>query len=135
VLVGDLLYITNQDGKAFVLKTGPKFKVDATNSLEEGVLATPPVSGRLWPGSGKPLAVPDERSRDPSRPMREGFLVVGRPRSFSLSRSASFRCAHVAHGRCKALRKYLPKGVGFVARFWVSLQLLIFRPHLGFATL
>jgi outer membrane protein assembly factor BamB len=45
VLVGDLLHVTNEDGKTFVLKTGPKFKVVATNSLEEGVLATPAVSG------------------------------------------------------------------------------------------
>jgi outer membrane protein assembly factor BamB len=49
VLVGDLLYVTNEEGKTFVLKTGPKFKVVAINSLEEGVLATPAVSdGRLF---------------------------------------------------------------------------------------
>jgi outer membrane protein assembly factor BamB len=45
VLVGDLLYVTNEGGKTFVLKTLPKFQVVATNSLEEGVLATPAVSG------------------------------------------------------------------------------------------
>jgi outer membrane protein assembly factor BamB len=45
VLVGDVLYVTNEAGKTFVLKTGPKFQVVATNSVEEGVLATPAVSG------------------------------------------------------------------------------------------
>jgi outer membrane protein assembly factor BamB len=49
VLAGDLLYVTNEDGKTFVLKTGPKFRGIATNSLKEGVLATPAVScGRLF---------------------------------------------------------------------------------------
>jgi outer membrane protein assembly factor BamB len=45
ILVGDLLYVTNEGGKTFVLKTGPKFEVVATNSLDEGVLAMPAVSG------------------------------------------------------------------------------------------
>jgi hypothetical protein len=49
VLVGDLLYVTNEAGKTFVLKTGPKFKVVAVNALEGGVLATPAVcGGRLF---------------------------------------------------------------------------------------
>jgi hypothetical protein len=49
VLIGNLLYVTNEAGKTFVLKTGPQFKVVATNTLEEGVLATPAVcGGRLF---------------------------------------------------------------------------------------
>jgi outer membrane protein assembly factor BamB len=45
VLVGDLIFVTNEGGKTFVLKSGPKFQVVTTNSLEESVLATPAVSG------------------------------------------------------------------------------------------
>jgi outer membrane protein assembly factor BamB len=45
VLIRDLLYVTNEAGKTFVLKTGPKFEVVAANTLEEGVLATLAVSG------------------------------------------------------------------------------------------
>jgi outer membrane protein assembly factor BamB len=49
VLVRDLLYVTNEAGKTFVLKTGPKFKMVAANALEESVLATPAVcGGRLF---------------------------------------------------------------------------------------
>lgn len=45
VLVADLLYVTNEDGKTFVLKTGPKFQRVAVNLLDERVLATPAVAG------------------------------------------------------------------------------------------
>lgn len=45
VLVGDLLYVTNETGKTFVLKTGPKFEVIAGNELADGGFATPTVCG------------------------------------------------------------------------------------------
>jgi outer membrane protein assembly factor BamB len=45
VLVGDLLYVTNEAGKAYVLKTGPKFEQVAVNDLGDGSLATPAVGG------------------------------------------------------------------------------------------
>lgn len=45
VLVGGLLLVTNEAGKTFVLKAGPKFQLVATNSLDESVLATPAISG------------------------------------------------------------------------------------------
>jgi outer membrane protein assembly factor BamB len=45
VLVGDLIYATNEDGKAYVLKAGDKFEQVAANELGEGVLATPAVAG------------------------------------------------------------------------------------------
>lgn len=45
VLAGDLLYATNEAGKTFILKTGPKFEVVATNDLGEGALATPTICG------------------------------------------------------------------------------------------
>jgi outer membrane protein assembly factor BamB len=45
VLVGDLLYVVNEAGKLYVLKTGPKFEVVATNDLGDGGFATPTVCG------------------------------------------------------------------------------------------
>ena len=73
MLVGDLLYITNEGSKTFVLKTGPKFKLVATNALEEGVLATPAVcggrlflrtSGHLYCiGRGEPKRFPGQASK------------------------------------------------------------------------
>lgn len=73
VLVGDLLYVTNEAGKTFVLKTGPKFKVVAMNALEEGVLATPAIcggrlllrtSGHLYCiGRGEPKRLPGQTSK------------------------------------------------------------------------
>src|SRR5262245_29533757 len=49
VLVGDLLYVTSEAGKTFVLRTGPKFEVVATNDLADGGFATPAIcGGRLY---------------------------------------------------------------------------------------
>jgi outer membrane protein assembly factor BamB len=45
VLVGDLLYATNEAGRTYVVKAGPKFELVATNDLGDGVLATPTVCG------------------------------------------------------------------------------------------
>jgi outer membrane protein assembly factor BamB len=45
VLVGDLLYVTNEAGKMYVLKAGPKFEVVAANDLGNGGFATPSVCG------------------------------------------------------------------------------------------
>jgi outer membrane protein assembly factor BamB len=45
VLAGDLLYVTNEKGKTFVLRAGPKFEVVATNDLGAGVMATPALCG------------------------------------------------------------------------------------------
>lgn len=45
VLVGELLYVTSEQGKTHVLRTGDKFEQVAVNDLGEGVLATPAVAG------------------------------------------------------------------------------------------
>lgn len=45
VLVGDFLYVSNEAGKTFVLKTGPKFEVVAANDLGDGGFATPTICG------------------------------------------------------------------------------------------
>ena len=45
VLVGDRLYVSNEAGQTFVLKTGPKFEVLATNDLAEATYATPAICG------------------------------------------------------------------------------------------
>jgi outer membrane protein assembly factor BamB len=45
VLVGDLLYATSEAGKTFLFKAGPKFQLVATNTLGEGVMATPAICG------------------------------------------------------------------------------------------
>lgn len=45
VLVGDLIYVTSEDGKTYVLKTGDKFEQVAVNAIGEGVLTTPAVAG------------------------------------------------------------------------------------------
>jgi outer membrane protein assembly factor BamB len=45
VLAGGLLYFTNEAGKTFVLKAGPKFEIVATNDLGEAVMATPAICG------------------------------------------------------------------------------------------
>jgi outer membrane protein assembly factor BamB len=43
IRVGDRLYVTNEAGKTFVLKAGPRYELIATNDLGDGVLATPAV--------------------------------------------------------------------------------------------
>jgi outer membrane protein assembly factor BamB len=45
VLVGDLLYVTSEQGKTYVLKAGDKFEQVAVNNLGEGVLSTPAIAG------------------------------------------------------------------------------------------
>lgn len=45
VLVGDLLYAASESGKVIVFKAGPKFERVATNTLGEGVMATPTICG------------------------------------------------------------------------------------------
>jgi outer membrane protein assembly factor BamB len=45
VLVGDLLYCTNEAGKTFIVKSGSRFEIVATNDLADGGFATPAVCG------------------------------------------------------------------------------------------
>jgi outer membrane protein assembly factor BamB len=45
VLAGDLIYVTNEAGKTFVLKAGPKFERVAVNDLDDGGFATPTICG------------------------------------------------------------------------------------------
>src|SRR5205085_7904066 len=45
VLVGDHLYVTNEAGKTFILKIGPKVERVATNDLGDACLATPAICG------------------------------------------------------------------------------------------
>ena len=45
VMVGDLIYATNEGGMTFVLKAGSKAEVVAKNDLEERTLATPTIAG------------------------------------------------------------------------------------------
>lgn len=45
VLVGEFLYVTNEAGRTYVLKTGPKFEVIAANDLAEGGFASPTICG------------------------------------------------------------------------------------------
>lgn len=48
-LVGDRLYIPNEAGKMYVLKTGDKFEILAENDLADGGFATPViVGGRIY---------------------------------------------------------------------------------------
>jgi outer membrane protein assembly factor BamB len=41
----DRIYLSNNDGKTFVVKAGPKFELLATNELGERITATPAISG------------------------------------------------------------------------------------------
>jgi outer membrane protein assembly factor BamB len=45
VLVGDLLYCTNEAGKTFIVKIGREFEIVETNDLADGGFATPAVCG------------------------------------------------------------------------------------------
>lgn len=45
ILVGDLLYVTSEAGKTFVLRTGAKYELVATSDLADGAFATPAISG------------------------------------------------------------------------------------------
>ncbi len=46
---GGKLLLTNEDGRSYILATGPEFQVLAENELDDGVLATPAlVEGRLY---------------------------------------------------------------------------------------
>jgi outer membrane protein assembly factor BamB len=45
VLAGNLLYVTNEAGKTYVFKTGPKFEVVAQNDLGDGGFASPSICG------------------------------------------------------------------------------------------
>jgi outer membrane protein assembly factor BamB len=42
---GGLIYIPNEAGETFVIRTGPKFELVAKNPLEEEILASPAISG------------------------------------------------------------------------------------------
>jgi hypothetical protein len=49
VLVGDLLHVTNEAGRTFVLKMGSHFEVVAQNDLGDGGFASPAVCrGRIF---------------------------------------------------------------------------------------
>ncbi len=43
IVAGNLLYVTNEAGKTYVLRTGPRFEIVATNDLGEPVMATPAI--------------------------------------------------------------------------------------------
>ncbi len=43
VIAGERLYLTSEDGDTHVIRTGPRFQVLATNSLDEPVMASPVV--------------------------------------------------------------------------------------------
>lgn len=45
VLAGNLLYVTNEAGKTYVFKTGPKFEIVAQNDLGDGGFASPAICG------------------------------------------------------------------------------------------
>jgi outer membrane protein assembly factor BamB len=45
VLAGEFLFVTNERGKTYVLKTGPKFEVVAQNDLNDGGFASPAICG------------------------------------------------------------------------------------------
>jgi len=45
ILAGGHLYLTNQEGKTYVYKTGPKFKLVASNKLADGGYASPAICG------------------------------------------------------------------------------------------
>jgi outer membrane protein assembly factor BamB len=47
VLVGGLIYVTNEAGKTFVIKAGPQFELVSINELGEIVLSTPAISDRV----------------------------------------------------------------------------------------
>jgi outer membrane protein assembly factor BamB len=56
VLVGRLLYVTNEAGRTFVLRTGRRFEVIARNDLEGAGMATPAVcGGRIFLRTGRYL--------------------------------------------------------------------------------
>jgi len=49
VLAGELMYVTNEAGRTYVLQAGPKFKQVAVNNLKEGIMATlVPCGGQLF---------------------------------------------------------------------------------------
>jgi outer membrane protein assembly factor BamB len=45
VLAGERLYATNESGKTYVVKTGPKIEIAAVNDLGDGGMASPAVCG------------------------------------------------------------------------------------------
>ncbi len=49
VAAGDFLYLTSEDGDTHVVPAGPEFRVEATNSLDEPVFASPAIhDGALY---------------------------------------------------------------------------------------
>jgi len=48
VVVDDKLFVTNDDGQTFVLKTGPEFALLHTNDIGERTLASPALVDRTW---------------------------------------------------------------------------------------
>jgi len=46
LLVGDRLYIFSEQGKCAVLNAGREFKVLATNTVDDGIMATPAIAGQ-----------------------------------------------------------------------------------------
>jgi outer membrane protein assembly factor BamB len=48
VVVGDKLFVTNDDGQTFVLKTGPEFELLHTNDIGERTLASPALVDGTW---------------------------------------------------------------------------------------
>jgi outer membrane protein assembly factor BamB len=47
LVIGDRVFCFSEDGDVYVLRTGPEFEVLSVNSLGEGIMATPAVSGGM----------------------------------------------------------------------------------------
>ena len=48
VIVDDKLFVTNDDGQTFVMKTGPEFELLHTNDIGERTLASPALVDGIW---------------------------------------------------------------------------------------
>ena len=56
VVAGELIYLTSEDGDTHVIRSGPRFEILATNSVDEPVMASPAiVAGTLYLRSAEHL--------------------------------------------------------------------------------
>ena len=80
VVAGERIYLTSEDGDTHVIRSGPRFEILATNSVDEPVMASPRYRGRhdLPPERRTPL-----RHRRPGRRERRALIhpacLVGTP--------------------------------------------------------
>ncbi len=62
LLVGDVLLLVNEDGRTYLVKTGPELEILAENDLGEKILATPAVlGGRIYFRTEKQLVCVGEK--------------------------------------------------------------------------